>query len=226
MIWFTAMQRLVPGELLGRVSSLDWMISILGTPISFLVVGPLAKAFGADAVLIAAGVLGAGATVVFAFMPGARDPERDGRLALSADRSAGASAAIVTPATPAIANAIVSPVTSDMPAAAVRAITAPASPAPTAMPRVSMSNVGESSRASAPSSALAITASGITGNAVPIPKPAAIQAMRISHNGDPCSTQIVTPSPTRKIIAPTETSQPYERRPDRVSTATTTRAPT
>jgi MFS family permease len=88
VIWFTAMQRLVPGELLGRVSSLDWMISILGTPISFLVVGPLAKAFGADAVLIAAGVLGAAATVLFAFMPGALDPERDGRLAASDDRSA------------------------------------------------------------------------------------------------------------------------------------------
>jgi hypothetical protein len=88
VIWFTAMQRLVPGELLGRVSSLDWMISILGTPISFLVVGPLAKAFGADAVLIAAGVLGAAATVVFAFMPGALDPDRDGRLRATADRSA------------------------------------------------------------------------------------------------------------------------------------------
>jgi MFS family permease len=88
VIWFTAMQRLVPGELLGRVSSLDWMISILGTPISFLVVGPLAKAFGADAVLIAAGVLGAAATVLFAFMPGALDPERDGRLAASDGRSA------------------------------------------------------------------------------------------------------------------------------------------
>jgi len=88
VIWFTTMQRLVPGELLGRVSSLDWMISILGTPVSFLVVGPLAKAFGADAVLIAAGVLGAIATLVFAMMPGALDPERDGRLGLSADRSA------------------------------------------------------------------------------------------------------------------------------------------
>ena len=89
VFWFTAMQRLVPGELLGRVSSLDWMISILGTPVSFLVVGPLAKAFGADAVLIAAGVLGAAATAVFALMPGALDPERDGRLAGSAtaDRS-------------------------------------------------------------------------------------------------------------------------------------------
>ncbi len=89
VIWFTAMQRVVPGELLGRVSSLDWMVSILGTPVSFLVVGPLAKAFGADAVLIAAGILGAAATIVFAFMPGALDPERDGRLVgASADRSA------------------------------------------------------------------------------------------------------------------------------------------
>jgi DHA3 family tetracycline resistance protein-like MFS transporter len=83
VIWFTAMQRLVPSELLGRVSSLDWMISILGTPASFLVVGPLAKAFGADAVLIVAGVLGVAATALFALMPGALDPERDGRLAVS-----------------------------------------------------------------------------------------------------------------------------------------------
>jgi DHA3 family tetracycline resistance protein-like MFS transporter len=84
VIWFTCMQRLVPSDLLGRVSSLDWMITILGAPVSFLVVGPLAAAFGADAVLIVAGALGAGATVIFMFAPGARDPERDGSLALPA----------------------------------------------------------------------------------------------------------------------------------------------
>ena len=84
VIWFTAMQRLVPNELLGRVSSLDWMISIMGAPVSFLVVGPLASLIGADDVLIAAGVLGAAATVVFMMMPGARDPERDGSLAAPA----------------------------------------------------------------------------------------------------------------------------------------------
>jgi DHA3 family tetracycline resistance protein-like MFS transporter len=90
VIWFTSMQRLVPGALLGRVSSLDWMITILGAPVSFLVVGPLATAFGADAVLIVAGILGAAATVVFMLMPGARDPERDGSLELTAqDRSEG-----------------------------------------------------------------------------------------------------------------------------------------
>jgi MFS family permease len=87
VIWFTAMQRLVPSELLGRVSALDWMISIMGAPISFLVVGPLAAAFGADAVLIVAGILGGGATIVFMLMPGARDPERDGSLELKTDRS-------------------------------------------------------------------------------------------------------------------------------------------
>jgi MFS family permease len=80
VIWFTLMQRLVPQDLLGRVSSLDWMISIMGAPVSFLVVGPLATVFGADAVLIGAGVLGAATTIVFMFLPGARDPERDGSL--------------------------------------------------------------------------------------------------------------------------------------------------
>ena len=84
VIWFTSMQRLVPNELLGRVSSLDWMITILGAPVSFLVVGPLAAAFGADAVLIVAGFLGAAATLLFMVMPGALEPERDGSLELTA----------------------------------------------------------------------------------------------------------------------------------------------
>ncbi len=80
IIWFTLLQRLVPGELLGRVSSLDWMISIAGAPLSFLIVGPAAGWLGADAVLIAAGVLGAASTLIFMFVPGARDPDHDPRL--------------------------------------------------------------------------------------------------------------------------------------------------
>jgi MFS family permease len=80
VIWYTLLQRLVPSHLLGRVSSLDWMISIAGVPLSFAVVGPAADAFGVDATLIAAGVLGFAATVTFMFLPGAREPERDGSL--------------------------------------------------------------------------------------------------------------------------------------------------
>jgi hypothetical protein len=92
VIWFTLLQRLVPGRLLGRVSSLDWLISIGGVPLSFAVVGPLASAFGVDATLIGAGLIGAAVTIAFMFFPGARDPERDGSL--DAARHAGISAAL------------------------------------------------------------------------------------------------------------------------------------
>ncbi len=80
VLWFTMLQRLVPRHLLGRVISLDWMISIAGVPLSFAIVGPLAGAFGADATLIGAGLLGAAVTIAFMFVRGAREPERDGRL--------------------------------------------------------------------------------------------------------------------------------------------------
>lgn len=80
VIWVTLVQRLVPSDLLGRVTSVDWMISTAGVPLSFAVVGPAADAFGVDATLIAAGVIGAAVTVAFMFYPGARGPERDGSL--------------------------------------------------------------------------------------------------------------------------------------------------
>jgi predicted outer membrane lipoprotein len=81
VIWFTALQRTVPDRFLGRVMSLDWMISIAGLPLSFAVVGPLAAWIGTDATLILAGVLGAAVTIAAMFIPGALAPERDGRLA-------------------------------------------------------------------------------------------------------------------------------------------------
>jgi len=59
VLWYTALQRLVPDRFLGRVMSLDWMISIAGLPLSFAVVGPLANWVGTDETLILAGVLGA-----------------------------------------------------------------------------------------------------------------------------------------------------------------------
>jgi MFS family permease len=81
VIWVTLVQRLVPAEMLGRVSSLDWLISTAGVPLSFALVGPAASVFGVDQTLIAAGVLGAGLTLAFMYVRGARDPERDGSLA-------------------------------------------------------------------------------------------------------------------------------------------------
>ena len=81
VLWYTMLQRLVPEHFLGRVMSLDWMISIAGLPLSFAVVGPLANWIGTDETLILAGVAGAIVTIAAMFIPGARGPERDDRLA-------------------------------------------------------------------------------------------------------------------------------------------------
>ncbi len=80
VVWVTLLQRLVAPELLGRVSSIDWMVSTGGVPLSFAIVGPLAGAIGARTTMIWAGLLGAGVTIAFMFIPGAREPERDGSL--------------------------------------------------------------------------------------------------------------------------------------------------
>lgn len=90
ILWYTLLQRLVPSELLGRVASLDWLVSAAGVPLSFAIVGPVASVIGVDATLIAAGLLGGGLGLAFMFLPGARTPERDGSLA-AANRSPTAS---------------------------------------------------------------------------------------------------------------------------------------
>jgi Transmembrane secretion effector len=75
LVWAQLMYTLVPQEMLGRVSSLDWFVSIGLTPLSFALTGPVAEWLGARTTLAAAGVLGF-ATVGFLFIPGVRDPQR------------------------------------------------------------------------------------------------------------------------------------------------------
>jgi MFS family permease len=76
IVWATTKHRLVPGRLLGRVSSFDWFISISLLPLSYALTGPVAAAVGARATLIGAGVLGGVATFAFLFLPGMRSVER------------------------------------------------------------------------------------------------------------------------------------------------------
>ena len=73
--WITTKHRLVPRHLLGRVSSLDWFISIGLLPVSYALTVPAAEYLGPRASLVGAGVLGAAATLAFLFLPGMRDPE-------------------------------------------------------------------------------------------------------------------------------------------------------
>jgi MFS family permease len=100
VVWMTTKQRLVPPRLLGRVSSLDWFISIGLVPASFAITGPLAQAFGARTTLVAAGLLGAGITLGFLFLPGMRDIERRRLLAGVRLDAAGEAAASERPPEP------------------------------------------------------------------------------------------------------------------------------
>jgi hypothetical protein len=72
IIWATAKQRHVPPNLLGRVSSFDWLISIGLLPLSFALTAPVAGAIGARATLLWAGIVGGGVTLAALFLPGMR----------------------------------------------------------------------------------------------------------------------------------------------------------
>jgi DHA3 family tetracycline resistance protein-like MFS transporter len=72
IVWATAKQRHVPAALLGRVSSLDWLISIGLLPLSFALTGPVSGAIGAQATLIGAGLIGGAITFAALLLPGMR----------------------------------------------------------------------------------------------------------------------------------------------------------
>ena len=76
IVWATVKQRHVPSAMLGRVSSLDWMISIGLLPVSFALTAPVAAAIGVRATLVGAAVVGATVTLGALFLPGMRDIER------------------------------------------------------------------------------------------------------------------------------------------------------
>jgi DHA3 family tetracycline resistance protein-like MFS transporter len=79
--WATTKQRLVPTELLGRVSSLDWLISIGLLPVSFAITGPVSAALGLRTTLVGAGALGAVVTFAALLVPGVRQMDEPGGAA-------------------------------------------------------------------------------------------------------------------------------------------------
>jgi DHA3 family tetracycline resistance protein-like MFS transporter len=56
VIWGTLLQRRVPTKMLGRVSSLDFFVSLAFMPVSFAIVGPLSKVVSMQAIFLVAGV--------------------------------------------------------------------------------------------------------------------------------------------------------------------------
>jgi MFS family permease len=72
VIWGTLLQRRVPPELLGRVSSLDFFVSLALMPVSMAIAGPIGESIGLAPAFIAAGVIPvflAVAAIVIARMP-------------------------------------------------------------------------------------------------------------------------------------------------------------
>ena len=77
LIWTTLLQERVPARVLGRVSSLDWLISVGTQPIAIAATGPLAAAVGATAVLVVGGLISVPTSVAGLLWPGVRDPDRE-----------------------------------------------------------------------------------------------------------------------------------------------------
>jgi hypothetical protein len=75
IVWMTLMHRLVPSALLGRVASIDWLVSLSLIPLSYAFTAPVAAAIGARETLLAAGLLGTVVTAAFLLLPGIRDVE-------------------------------------------------------------------------------------------------------------------------------------------------------
>jgi MFS family permease len=76
VIWFTLVQELVPNRMLGRVFSVDVLVSTGLFPTSIAVSGPIVGAVGGPATLVAGGLASAVATGLALTRRGALDPDR------------------------------------------------------------------------------------------------------------------------------------------------------
>jgi MFS family permease len=93
VVWSTLKQRLVPRDLLGRVSSIDWFVSTGLMPLSFALTPVAAGLLGVRTTLIAAGTIGPAITLAFLFLPGMRSHDQSE----AASEAAAEPAAVPTP---------------------------------------------------------------------------------------------------------------------------------
>jgi MFS family permease len=67
--WDTAVQQLIPNDMLSRFRSYDYLLAFIAMPVGYALAGPLQSAFGADKVLYAAGALAVAANAIPAMLP-------------------------------------------------------------------------------------------------------------------------------------------------------------
>jgi MFS family permease len=75
VLWFPLIQQETPPQLLGRVSSVDWLFSLALTPLGVIAAGAAAAIIGVRLTLIAGGAIAAAAGSVL-LIPGVTDPDK------------------------------------------------------------------------------------------------------------------------------------------------------
>ena len=71
-IWEATLQQQIPNEVLSRVSSYDWLVSIVFMPVGFAAAGHVAEAVGTSTTLWIAAAIAAGAHLFVLLIPSAR----------------------------------------------------------------------------------------------------------------------------------------------------------
>jgi hypothetical protein len=80
-IWYTTIQQQIPERSLSRVSSYDWMVSMLFFPIGAALAGPLADAVGASTALLVLSVVALLPSALVLLLPAVRGIRRkEGRM--------------------------------------------------------------------------------------------------------------------------------------------------
>jgi MFS family permease len=80
-IWEATLQEKIPGEVLARVSSYDWLVSLVFMPLGFALAGPVATQIGFDVALFAAAALSVVVHVAVLALPSAQNLRRDDGVA-------------------------------------------------------------------------------------------------------------------------------------------------
>ena len=79
-LWDTMLQQHIPERSISRVSSLDWMISLVFMPLGYVVAGPLAETIGLDLTLALAAGVGVVANLGLLLVPSVRNLRRAEQL--------------------------------------------------------------------------------------------------------------------------------------------------
>ncbi|MGH2831054.1 MAG: hypothetical protein ACRDJM_11275, partial [Actinomycetota bacterium] len=78
VIWVTLLQELVPARLLGRVRSLDFLVSFALMPVSYAITAPVASAIGLTPTIVGASIAASVVTFGFMLWPDVLAPDRPG----------------------------------------------------------------------------------------------------------------------------------------------------